>query len=380
VKNPRHPQPKDDQPILSNQEDCMLHFLEMDGYTLVTPGPGDIEWVTQLMGYSQEANQQYLAALEKPPTGGRLTGSFIYSHPPDYVGRLTMEWGVQEWVDLFREMTEMGIDTVIYQAAAWAEVRESNYPSRVFTDFKTWDSLTPLVEACGRENMTLFLGGLGNLYAFDEQATSETLSKDRDLQLACYDELVELYRGGFHGFYMSPETGFPGLRQPEREQLLNTYYQEVCRGVKERTPDLPILLSPGTFYREGSEQDIHDFLYNLFVHCPIDIMCPQDSIGTFGSRLPHLRPSFEIWQQLCAELNMRLWVNVESFERARIGTQQDFDPADFKRLAVQLSHAAQVGEKIVSWEVPYFYSPLAGEAGIRLRQDYLRSLQAGERQ
>jgi hypothetical protein len=357
----------------------MLHYLEMDGYTLVTPGPEDREWIDQLMDYSKQMNRDYLDALTEIPKGGRLSGSFIYSHPPDYVGRLTMTWDVREWVDLFQELKEMGIDTVIYQAAAWAEVRECYYPSQIFDGFANWDSLTPLVEAVARESMTFFLGGLGNLYAFDENATNETLNRDRDLQLGCYEELVNLYRGGFQGFYMSPETGFPGQRQPEREKLLNSYYQDVCRGVKERTPDLPILLSPGTFYREGSEEDIHDFLYNLFADCPIDIMCPQDSIGTFGNRLPHLKPSFAIWKQLCDELGMRLWVNVESFERTLVGTPQDFVPADFKRLAVQLAHAGQVSEKIVSWEVPYFYSPLAGDAGIELRKAYLRSLQAGER-
>ena len=50
-----------------------------------------------------------------------------------------------------------------------------------------------------------------------------------------------------------------------------------------------------------------------------------------------------------------------------------------KRLAAQLSNAAVVGKKIVSWEVPYFYSPLAGEKGIQLRQQYLASLAAGDR-
>jgi hypothetical protein len=109
-------------------------------------------------------------------------------------------------------------------------------------------------------------------------------------------------------------------------------------------------------------------------------MCPQDSVGTFGNRLPHLKPSFAIWKQVCQELGFQLWVNVESFERVLCGTAQDFVPADFKRLAAQLAHAARVGEKIVSWEVPYFYSPMAGERGINLRRAYLASLQAGERE
>jgi hypothetical protein len=358
----------------------MLSYKEMDGYTLVTPGAEDAAWVKQMMEYGLSANQEYLGALKEIPKGGRLSGSFIYSHPPDYIGRPTMTWGVGEWRELFQEMKELGIDTVIYQAAAWAEVRECYYPSRLFAGFRAWNSFDPLVEAAAKEGMQFFMGGLGNLYAFDEKATRETLSKDCEMQLACYDELVERYQGGFHGFYMSPETAYPGQRQPEREMLLNGYFHDVCQGVKARTPGMPILLSPGTFYRANSREEIHDFLYNLFAGAPIDIMCPQDSIGTFGNRLPHLKPSFEIWQQVCRELGFRLWVNVESFQRARLGTEQDFVPAEFKRLAAQLSNAAQVGEKIITWEAPYFYSPLAGERGVELRRAYLASVKAGERE
>lgn len=357
----------------------MSHFLEMEGYTLVVPGPEDRSWTIDLMEFGLENNQPYLDALEKPPAGGKLSGSFIYAHAPDYVGRPTMTWDTAEWRALFREMKEIGIDTVIYQAAAWAEIRECYYRSKIFADFRTWNSFDALVEAVAQEGMTFFAGGLGNLYAFDVNATADTLNRDAEMQLACFDELDALYRGGFHGFYMSPETGYPGQRQPAREALLNDYYRKVCQGVKDRAPDMPILLSPGTFYREGDEENIYGFLRGLFEGCPMDIMCPQDSIGTFGNRLPHLKASFEVWKRLCEDLGFHLWVNVESFERVRSGTEQDFVSADFKRLAVQLSHAAQVGEKIVSWEVPYFYSPMAGERGIALRQQYLESLRSGER-
>ena len=83
---------------------------------------------------------------------------------------------------------------------------------------------------------------------------------------------------------------------------------------------------------------------------------------------------------MCDELSFHLWVNIESFQRDKCGTSQDFVSADFKRLAVQLANANQVGERIVSWEVPYFYSSLAGERGLALRKAYQNSLAAGERE
>jgi len=357
----------------------MLHFLKVEDYTLVTPGPEDVEWLTQSMKYGRELNQEFLQNMKEKPKGGRLTGTFIYSHPPDYIGRSTMHWDKVKWQALMRELKEMGIDTVIYQAAAWVEVQESNYPSKLLAHYKTWNSIEPLCQAVIAEGMTLYLGGLGNLMAFDENATTEMMNKDRDTQLTVFQELVDLYKGGFHGFYMSPETAFPGTRQPEREQLLNTYFKQVCQGVKDILPGVKILTSPGTFYIENRGEEIYEFLYNLFLGVPIDYMTPQDSVGTFGNRLPHLKPSFEIWQRVCKATGMHLWVNAESFQRVRIGTANDFEPAEFERLAAQLANANQVGEKIVSWEVPYFYSPLAGERGIKLRKDYLASIAAGER-
>ncbi len=357
----------------------MLHFLELDEFTLVIPGPDDIAWYERNMGYAQELNREYLKQITEPPKGGRLTGSFIYSHPPDYIGRPTMTWGISEWQALFQEMKEMGIDTVIYQAAVWLEVKESYYPSKLFPDFKTWDSIGSLCEAAARENMVLYLGGLGNLMCFDVNATPETYNRDRDAQLACFQEIKSLFAGGFQGFYMSPETGYPGSRQPEREVLLNQYFRQVCEGVKAEMPDLPILMSPGTYYMTDHDQDIFDFLVGIFKNCPVDFMAPQDSIGTFGNRLPHLKTSFEIWSKVCDKLGFTLWVNAESFQRVKIGTAQDFIPADFTRLAIQLSTANNFAKKIISWEVPYFYSELAGEPGIQLRRAYLDSLAKGER-
>ncbi len=356
----------------------MLHFLPQADFTLIIPGPQAEDGLNASIKNGVQLNQQYLAVLPDAPHGGRITGSFIYAHPPDYIGRPTLHFKKPDWQALLGELKELGLDTVIYQAAAWYEIQECYYPSRLFAHFKTWDALSPLCEAVAIENMTLFLGGLGNLMAFDEGSSDADFARDRDLQLACFEELLA-YRGGFHGFYLSPEAAYPGKRQPEREQRLNRYFRDICQGVKNLASSLPILASPATFYTPNQDEAIYEFLYILFKDVPIDTLAPQDSIGTFGNRLMYLQPAFAIWQRVCQATGMSLWVNVESFQRARLNTPNDFDPADFTRLRAQLVHASQVGQKIVSWEVPYFYSALAGERGMQLRRAYLQSLESGER-
>jgi hypothetical protein len=357
-----------------------MRLVDVDGYTLINLDEAGIQYMGTRLTQIPPLNRRYLNALTDPPHGGKLTGTFIYAHPPDYIGQCTMEWGVSEWRALFQWLKEMGLDTVIYQAAAWVEVCECYYPSRFFSTYRTWNSLGTLLEAVAAEGLTLFLGGLGSLLTFDESATAEALHADRDLQLACCHELYDRYAGGFHGFYVSPETCFPGRRQPEREKMLNEYYSAICREVKQLQPELPILFSPATFYYPNRDQEAYDFLFNIFQGCPVDIICPQDSIGVMGNQLEHLPDTFAVWQKVCKAIGAEFWVNAESFELNRTGTTQDFIPADFKRLAVQLAHARQVAQKIVSWEVPYFYSPLAGERGNKLRESYLASLAAGERE
>jgi hypothetical protein len=355
-----------------------MDTIPQKDFTLVIPGKAAEAQCRQMMAEGSCENKRFLDQLTDKPFGGKITGSFIYSHPPDYIGRPTMHFSKQDWQSLLQEMKQMGIDTVIYQAAVWSEIRESSYPSRMFKSYKTWDSLGPLCDAVVAEGFTLYLGGLGNMIGFDPNVSEETLAHDCEEQLACFSELLA-YRGGFQGFYFSPETGFPGQRQPERESRLNHYFKAVCAGVKALCPGLPILASPGTYYFPGSEQDIYEFLLSLFTEVPMDYMAPQDSIGVFGNQLRYLRPSFEIWEKVCQATGMHLWVNVESFERADVNTTSDFVPADFERLAYQLYNASQVAEKIISWEVPYFYSALAGERGIKLRQAYMDSLTRGER-
>ncbi len=302
--------------------------------------------------------------------GGRITGSFIYAHPPDYTGRPTLDYSTKDWRGLLQELKELGIDTVIYQAVAWdwGNVKQCYYRSKIFEVYQNWDALDPLIEAVEAEEMTLYLGGQGSDAGYLEDAGIE----END-QMLCFRELLAAYPGGFHGFYMSPETLFPGQREPGLEKSLNRYYTRACQEIKNMAPDLPILASPATYYLEGKDQEIH-YLYNVFKGCPLDILAPQDSVGTFRNRLPYLEPAFKIWKQISQEFGYKLWVNSESFERSTIGTVNDFIPADIKRLRVQLVNADKFGEKIISWEVPYFFSSAAGSRGDKLRSDYLSCL------
>jgi hypothetical protein len=355
----------------------MIELAEIEDFKIVRPGEGARYYVNAFMDYARLANEAFLGELARGeralPSAGKLTGSFICAHAPDYRGRPTMGYGLGEWRALLRELKELGVDTVIYQAAAWAEMRECYYPSKAFASYKTWDSIPKLVEACAAESVALYLGGFGSLEAFDEAATEESLGADRDLQIACLREL-SAFRGGLAGFYMSPETAFPGYRDSRREGLLNGYFREVTEAAKDILDGLPILMSPGTFYVPGVDEQVRGSLLGFFSGCPVDIIAPQDSVGTFSNRLPNYESSFAIWKEVCSRLGARLWVNVESFARVDVNTDQDFAPAPPARLDAQISLATRFGEKLVSWELPYFMGREG--PGRDLRSWYLGRLSA----
>jgi hypothetical protein len=349
----------------------VVDLVKVEDFTLVIPGERARYYVGAFMDYGRLANESFLGQVERGERtlkrAGAITGSFICSHAPDYRGRPTMGFGTREWRELLVELKEIGIDTVIYQAAAWAEFKECYYRSKAFSSYKTWDSIPRLVEACAAEGVDLYLGGFGSLLAFDEAATTETLGADRELQLACLRELAA-FKEGLAGFYMSPETAFPGYRDPRREKLLNTYFREVVDGAKDILAGLPVLMSPGSFYVPGMDAEIRDCLLAFFGGVAVDYMTPQDSVGTNSNRLPHYEAAFSIWKEVCASIGSRLWVNVESFRRTAINTEQDFAPAQPERLDAQISMAAKYGEKIVSWELPYFMA--AQGPGKELRDWY----------
>ena len=72
-----------------------------------------------------------------------LTGSFIYAHPPNYKGAEAFRYSPAEWMRKLSQLKALGIDTVIFQASLWNELKECYYPSEYFRDFKTWNVLEP---------------------------------------------------------------------------------------------------------------------------------------------------------------------------------------------------------------------------------------------
>lgn len=307
---------------------------------------------------------------------GLLSGSFICAHPPDYRGRPALAWTAAQWRDLFAELKELGMDTVVWQASAWVDLRECYYRSEEFADYRQWNVMEPMLEAARDAKMTVYLGTLGvirgdallGVLSGDESRVRTVATREK----ACYAEIARRFAGGYHGYYISSETWYNRKAATARYTFFNRLYREVVEAVKTLTPGVPVLASPGTPVVNGDEAQAADALTTCFRDAGVDIFAPQDCIGQ-GNDLLSLPAGLQIWKSVCSALGAEFWVNCEGFRVASyhgaVITIEAADPARFSR---QLTLAHEAGAKrMVTWEAMHFMDPRGDEKARRLRQGYL---------
>lgn len=293
----------------------------------------------------------------------RLTGSFIYAHPPDYRGRPALRFSVEDWRALFRELKELGMDTVIWQASAWRELEECYYPSRKLAGYKQWNVVEPMMQAAGEEGMLLYLGSFGVLGGGDDALgiADGDLAKAREtaeLDLACYREVLGLYGGRFHGFYLSSEVCYAPSRPRHTYDHFAAFFERVTNEVKSLTPDKEILASPAVLKIRGYEREAVERLLTCFGRAKVDAFAPMDCIGQ-GEDLAMLETNLTVWREACEALGSEFWSNVETFTVTdRCHPVMKIEPAEPRRVLYQMATAERHGAtKLVTWEAMHFLDP-----------------------
>lgn len=356
----------------------MHNIIKNGGHNLFLPSLKARGLTEPLIAACKAANREY---LENNPPGrpaAAITGSFIYAHPPNYSGINTLHYTSKDWLCLLDRIRQLGMDTVIFQAAVWNELGECYYPSKHFSGYKIWNVIEPMLEAARELGLSVFLGGYGSVTGWEEKLDASVMAEEKLNQSACYRELLD-YRELFDGFYFAPETAYRGKRDVEREQFLNRLYREFFLEIKERTPDMKILMSPATKHFPGKMTEMEDSWRSLLDGVPLDIMAPQDSIGSCGIRLAFQDEAYRVWSSICRDLGIVFWSNIELFERRdRLeGDSYNYAGAP-ERIAAQINHAAPYAEKLICWEAPFYLNPDFGNRN-KLLRDYLNRARTGKR-
>jgi hypothetical protein len=332
----------------------MFHIEKVDDFSIFMASDRAAKIVEPMIGRAKEANRKYLLENRQAPAQMPISGTFVYAHPPNYRGRPMHNYSARDWMKLMRDLKRAGMDTIILQASVWNELKECYYPSAYFKDYKQWNVVEPMLSAADAAGMTVYLGAYGSVTGWKECLTAADIEQEKRNQLACFHELLK-YREFFTGIYFVPETAFTGSRDYSKEKFLNEIYREFCGAVKEEAPDKEILMSPATKYYPGKMPEMLDSWLAILEGVPLDIMAPQDSIGTCGNELAHQKETYEAWSAVCREYDISFWSNIEIFERKNsVRELNPSIPASPERVFAQINNAAPYAEKLICWEAPYY--------------------------
>lgn len=331
----------------------MYNIIDVDTFKIFKASQHAQELYGPLIREAGSSNQHFLETASPLYPKMPITGSFVYAHPPNYRGLPALGWGVAQWRSFLRKIRAFGMDTVIFQAALWNELQECYYPSRVFASYKTWNVIEPFLEAAREEQITVFIGGYGSTTGWNDHLDPEKAARE---ERACIDCLTELlrYREAFEGFYFSPETAYTGSLNRTKIARLNRIYRVLFNHIKAADDAIRILISPATKYFQGKEREMEEHWLAVLDGVPLDILAPQDSIGTCGSRLCQAERMYQVWKELCLKQNINLWANIELFERKDLSLLNNSVTARPERVIAQINLASPYVEKLICWEAPYY--------------------------
>jgi len=303
---------------------------------------------------AEVSNNKFLSENTSKPVRMAITGTFIYAHPPNYLGRPMHNYSVKDWAKLMESLKLAGMDTVIFQASVWNELKECYYPSTHFSKFKQWNVVEPMLEAAKNIGMIVYLGGYGSVAGWKEHLTQADINKEKENHINCFREILK-YSELFDGIYFVPETAFLGERNLKKEFFLNDIYREYCGFVKQEAPEKKILMSPATKYFPNKMNEMIDSWQNILKEVPLDIMVPQDSIGTCGNQLIFQQKTYNAWDKICRQQGIEFWSNIEIFECEKHIKGGDYlFPANPERVSAQINNATPYAKKLICWEAPFF--------------------------
>lgn len=278
-------------------------------------------------------------------TQARITGTFLDEITHDIPSQ---NWGSKEWRREFELYSKIGIDTVI--------IIRAGYQNKCIFPSKTLPDLLPIYDDIGEAFYSLAdefgLSVYFGTYDSGFHWMRRTWWKEVEVNKPFLEEAVERYghHPSFKGWYLSHETG-------KNDAHIIELFNHIGRFCKE-LKDVPVLISP---YPQGSKQlkenaftleESFDHWDRIFADTrgAFDICAFQDGQVHY-QELPHFIKGIG---ELGRKYGVTIWSNLESFDR---DMPIKFPPADWRYLRFKMETAAQIAEKIITFEFPHFMSP-----------------------
>lgn len=279
------------------------------------------------------------------PTTPRITGTFLDEITHDIPSQ---NWGGEQWRREFALFQQIGIDTAIIIRAGYRN--RCIFPSKTLPGLlPVYDDLAELFFSLGDEyGVNIYFGTYDSGFHWQRRSWW----KEVEVNKAFLDEVAERYghHKSFAGWYLTHETG---KNDAHIIDLFNHIGQN-CRSLR----DVPILISP---YPQGAKQmgenaltleESFDHWDRVFEETKgaFDICAFQDGQVHY-QELPAFVKGIKA---LSERHRFTLWSNLECFDR---DMPIKFPPADWRNLRFKLETAAEVADKIITFEFPHFMSP-----------------------
>jgi hypothetical protein len=279
------------------------------------------------------------------PTQPKITGTFLDEITHDIPSQ---NWMQKDWRNEFQLYSEIGIDTVI--------IIRAGYQNKCIFPAKTLPDLLPVYEDLGEMFYSLAdeydLKVYFGTYDSGFHWMRRTWWKEVEVNHAFLQEAVERYghHESFAGWYLSHETG-------KNDAHIIELFNQIGSRCKELM-DLPVLISP---YPQGAKQMGENALTleESFDHWDRIFEATKGSFDycAFQDGQVHYQelPKFvKGIGDLGKKHGLTIWSNLESFDR---DMPIKFPPADWRYLRFKMETAAQVADKIITFEFPHFMSP-----------------------
>lgn len=297
-------------------------------------------------------------AAEAPP---RLAGGFIQLQ--GWMNKLTPE----DWRREIDAMHRLGMTTIVIQYLQYNDV------SLIPEDPTAVDPTGTILKLADDRGMTVFLGTAAEdgWWKWDADYLRGALERRRALTR----KIVDRYGShrSFAGWYFTEEAS--GFMSPEKTRQLRDYFRALsdhCKALREQ----PVAFAP--FFSDLTPLEEMRRIYSeLLDGAGIDIMMVQDGVGARGwddaleAKVP---PFFAMFRDVCRQTGVRLWCDLESFEREDPEKEFGFIPTEIERLERQLKAVAPYVEQIVTFDFFHYLSPYRGERQRALYEGYCRYL------
>jgi hypothetical protein len=289
-----------------------------------------------------------------------ITGTFLDEISHDIASQ---NWGPVEWAREFDTFVDAGIDTVIIIRSGYGE--KLACPSHTVAAHRPVlpvyvDLVQLFLDLAADRNIDLFFG----LYDSGYHWHRNDWKIEVELNRAYLHEMFDRYGSSpaFRGWYLPHETYDSGMRIMD----INVALATEIRGFSS----LPILVSPFFHGRTDHAADPRRSARTVEEHARAweEILGAYSGLVTYcafqdgTADLLALEELVKATSEVAAKAGVRLWSNLESFDR---DVHIKFPPLDWRKLAYKLDVVQPYVEKIITFEFSHFLSPNSTMAAAR---------------